>query len=66
MATTTNSSENPDVASREGPANAGYPGEQLEIEEGDQTDEGINYPTGPKLWLTMTSLFIACFLQGLV
>jgi hypothetical protein len=46
--------------------NLGRPREQLEAEEGDISDENITYPTGPKLWLTMTSLCIAYFLNGLV
>jgi hypothetical protein len=46
--------------------NLGQPREQLEVEEGGLSDENINYPTGPKLWLTMTSLCVAFFLNGLV
>lgn len=40
--------------------------DQLEIEESGTSDESINYPTGPKLWLTMISLCTAIFLNGLV
>ncbi|KAF4338404.1 major facilitator superfamily transporter [Fusarium beomiforme] len=36
----------------------------LEIEE-PRNDENIVYPTGPKLWSTMASMAIACFLSGL-
>jgi hypothetical protein len=46
--------------------NLGQPREQLEVEGGGISDENITYPTGPKLWLTMASLCIACFLNGLV
>jgi hypothetical protein len=46
--------------------NLGQPQEQLEVEEGGISDENITYPTGPKLWLTMASLYIAYFLNGLV
>lgn len=43
-----------------------HPQEQLEVEEAGVPDENITYPTGPKLWLTMASLCIAYFLNGLV
>jgi hypothetical protein len=46
--------------------NLGQPRERLEVEEGGISDENITYPTGPKLWLTMASLCIAYFLNGLV
>ena len=46
--------------------NLRQPREQLEVNEGGISDENITYPTGPKLWLTMTSLCIAYFLNGLV
>lgn len=46
--------------------NLGQPREQLEVEEGGISDENITYPTGPNLWLTMASLCIAYFLNGLV
>ena len=46
--------------------NLGQPREQLEVEQGGISDESITYPTGPKLWLTMASLFIAYFLNSLV
>ncbi|KAF5649630.1 major facilitator superfamily transporter [Fusarium sp. NRRL 52700] len=36
----------------------------LEIEE-PREDENIVYPSGPKLWSTMASMAIACFLSGL-
>lgn len=42
------------------------PQEQLEVEESGPSDEAINFPSGPKVWLTMTSLCIAQFLHGLV
>ncbi|KAF4959432.1 hypothetical protein FGADI_1653 [Fusarium gaditjirri] len=37
----------------------------LEIEEPRDDEENIIYPTGPKLWSTMASMAIACFLSGL-
>ena len=46
--------------------NPGQAREQLEVEEDNVTDENITYPSGPKLWLTMASLCIAYFLNGLV
>jgi hypothetical protein len=46
--------------------NLGQPREQLEVEEGGISNENIAYPTGPKLWLTMASLCIVYFLNGLV
>ena len=54
------------MASTHDADNIGQPQEQLEVEEGGISDENINYPTGPKLWLTMASLCIAYFLNGLV
>jgi hypothetical protein len=54
------------TASTEDTDNLRLPREQLEVEEGGISEENINYPTGPKLWLTMTSLCIAWFLNGLV
>jgi hypothetical protein len=50
-----------EVASR-----AGQPTELLEIEENSVPEVEINYPTGPKLWLTVTTLCVAMFLKGLV
>jgi UTP:GlnB (protein PII) uridylyltransferase len=38
----------------------------LEVEEPRDDEENIVYPTGPKLWSTMASMAIACFLSGLV
>ena len=46
--------------------NVGQPQEQLEVDEGGPSEENIVYPTGSKLWLTMGSLCLACFLNGLV
>jgi hypothetical protein len=40
--------------------------EQLSVEEPGFSDENINYPTGPKLWLTTSALTITLFLTGLV
>ncbi|KAF4493718.1 aflatoxin efflux pump AFLT [Fusarium agapanthi] len=37
----------------------------LEIEEPREDEDNIVYPTGPKLWSTMASMAIACFLSGL-
>ena len=46
------------------------PIEQFEVDEqqpGDADNEdGIEYPSGAKLWLTMISLCLASFLSGLV
>ena len=44
----------------------GFPREQLEVEEGGISEDNINYPTGSKLWLTMTSLCVTFFINGLV
>ncbi|KAH6889370.1 major facilitator superfamily domain-containing protein [Thelonectria olida] len=43
------------------------PTDALEIEEEQDADveENIVYPSGTKLWFTMASLCIACFLSGL-
>ncbi|KAJ4031155.1 hypothetical protein NW761_013222 [Fusarium oxysporum] len=41
------------------------PTSALEIEEPHDDEENIVYPTGPKLWSTMASMAIACFLSGL-
>ncbi|KAI5463869.1 major facilitator superfamily domain-containing protein [Mariannaea sp. PMI_226] len=40
---------------------------ELDIEEDQQSRNGedLIYPSGPKLWSTMVSLCIACFLSGL-
>jgi hypothetical protein len=54
------------MASTQDTDNLGQRREQLEVEEGGLSDENINYPTGPKLWLTLTSFCIAYFLNGLV
>jgi hypothetical protein len=53
-------------ASTEDTDNLRLPREQLQVEESGISDENINYTTGPKLWLTMASLYIAFFLIGLV
>jgi hypothetical protein len=45
---------------------AGHPTEQVEIEENAVPEEEINYPTGPKLWLTVATLCVTMFLKGLV
>ncbi|KAF5593029.1 major facilitator superfamily transporter [Fusarium pseudocircinatum] len=37
----------------------------LEIEEPRDDEDNTVYPTGPKLWSTMASMAIACFLSGL-
>ncbi|KAM0546274.1 hypothetical protein ACHAPJ_010958 [Fusarium lateritium] len=41
------------------------PIETLEVEEPHDDEDNIVYPTGPKLWSTMASMAIACFLSGL-
>ncbi|KAF4956541.1 hypothetical protein FSARC_11543 [Fusarium sarcochroum] len=41
------------------------PTETLEVEEPPDDEDNIVYPTGPKLWSTMASMAIACFLSGL-
>jgi hypothetical protein len=40
--------------------------EALEVEEPRDNEEDIVFPTGPKLWSTMASMAITCFLSGLV
>lgn len=42
--------------------------EQFQVDDGHdgEPDENVQYPTGRKLWLTMASLCIACFMSGLV
>lgn len=42
------------------------PIEALQIEEPNNEEENIAFPTGPKLWSTMASMCIALFLSGLV
>jgi hypothetical protein len=42
------------------------PIEALEVEEPHNDEENIVFPTGPKLWSTMASMAITCFLSGLV
>ncbi|KAF5544679.1 major facilitator superfamily transporter [Fusarium phyllophilum] len=37
----------------------------LEVEEHRDNEDNTVYPTGPKLWSTMASMAIACFLSGL-
>ena len=55
------------MASTHDTNNLGQPREQLEVvEQGSISGESITYPTGPKLWLTMVSVCIAYFLNGLV
>lgn len=54
------------MASTHDTANLRQYREGLEVDEGGIPDENITYPTGPKLWLTMASLCIAYFLNGLV
>lgn len=47
----------------------GRPQEQLEIEEPptvEQDEDNIEYPTGPKLWLSMTSVLISALLCNFV
>ncbi|SPJ70479.1 related to aflatoxin efflux pump AFLT [Fusarium torulosum] len=39
--------------------------EALEVEEPHNDEENIVFPTGPKLWSTMASMAITCFLSGL-
>ncbi|KAF4452078.1 hypothetical protein F53441_5010 [Fusarium austroafricanum] len=41
------------------------PTSTLEVEEPRDNEDDIEYPTGPKLWSTMASMAIACFLSGL-
>ena len=43
----------------------GRPQEQLEVQEQDTIEDEPEYPTGPKLWLTMAAMLIAVFLGGL-
>ncbi|KAH7134566.1 major facilitator superfamily domain-containing protein [Dactylonectria estremocensis] len=57
----------PDSQGSVSPSNHPRPIENLEIEDDNngRTEESIIYPTGPKLWSTMVSLCIACYLSGL-
>jgi hypothetical protein len=52
--------------SAEDTARDGRPTEQPEIEENGVPEEEVNYPTGPKLWLTVATLCVTMFLKGLV
>ena len=54
------------TASAEETGSPKTPQEQLEVEDPEFSEEHINYPTGPKLWLTTSALTIALFLTGLV
>ena len=54
------------TASAEETGSPRRPQEQLEVEDPEPLDESIDYPTGPKLWLTVSALTIALFLTGLV
>lgn len=40
--------------------------EQLEVEEPGASEQHLVYPSGSKLWLTVTSLCLSIFLNGLV
>lgn len=42
------------------------PIETLEVEEPRNDEDNMVFPTGPKLWSTMASMAITCFLSGLV
>ncbi|KAF4976717.1 hypothetical protein FZEAL_6653 [Fusarium zealandicum] len=54
--------EDVDSSQRPGPT------EQFEVQESlnESSDAAAAYPSGPKLWSTMASLCIACFLSGLL
>lgn len=43
------------------------PASLLEVQEPlpASTDETVNYPTGKQLWLTLTSVLMACIIYGL-
>ncbi|KAG5656822.1 hypothetical protein KAF25_010375 [Fusarium avenaceum] len=41
------------------------PIEALEVEEPRNDEDNMVFPTGPKLWSTMASMAITCFLSGL-
>lgn len=45
----------------------GRPASLLEVQEAlpASTDQNVNYPTGKKLWLTLTSVLMACIIYGL-
>lgn len=45
----------------------GRPASLLEVQEAlsASTDENVNYPAGKKLWLTLTSVLMACIIYGL-
>lgn len=51
---------------RTSPAQTAMPTEQFEVQEAESGQSEIIYPKGWKLWSTMASLCIACFLSGLV
>lgn len=43
------------------------PSSLLQVQEDGaaNTDDNVNYPTGPKLWLTLASVLTACVIYGL-
>ena len=45
----------------------GRPASLLEVQEElpANADDNIDYPTGKKLWLTLTSVLMACIIYGL-
>jgi len=50
-------------SANESTVNPGQPTEQLQVEE--STEDNIEYPEGPQLWLNMVSVLLVCFLHGL-
>jgi len=46
---------------------AGRPASLLEVDDNLQSQDGDTvYPTGPKLWLALSAMYTAVFLNGLV
>jgi len=66
MANSPLTSDTSQIMPAEDTLGVGRPTQQLEIEDSGVAEEEINFPTGPKLWLTVASLCMALFLKGLV
>lgn len=66
MSTTNASLAPPAIAESEAnSAVPGHPAEQLQVEEAPTSDEQIEYPTGPQLWLNVFAMLLVCFIHGL-
>ena len=48
------------------PSTPGQPLERLEVEEPNEGEDNINWPSGHKLWLNMASVFMTQIVLGLV